>query len=372
MMRQKNLGIIFSNVHDDMLGMLTQNRCTGSIPYGGRYRLIDFALSNMVNCNVGEVGIITKSNYQSLMDHVGNGKEWDLARKIGGLRILPPFNNQNSSIYRGRIDALLAAMGFIQRSTAQYVIIADSDVIANIDYNEMIAEHKDSGADITLAYVKEKAPCDFAEKAVTFGIEGKRIVDMQINDICTTVHNRYLDIAIMERNLLVKMVGQLSSRNFYSFSRDFLLANVNKMIINAYEFTGYYAKVSSLKKYYAANMELLAQDVRDELFTKKRPIYTKVRDEVPVVYGLEASVSNSIFADGCTINGTVENSIIFRGVTVEKGAKVKNSIIMQGTKIGRGASIDNIISDKNVMITDHRILTGSESYPILISKGSII
>lgn len=365
-------GIVFSNVHDEMLGMLTQNRCTGSIPYGGRYRLVDFALSNMVNCGIEEVGIITKSNYQSLMDHVGNGKEWDLARKIGGLRILPPFNNTNSGLYRGRVDALLAAVGYIKHSKSEYIIIADSDVVSNIDYSDMIKQHMDSGADITLGYTKEDTPCVSAERAVTLGLNGNAVVDMQIHDTSNTQHNRYLDIAIMGRDLLLRLINQLSSRNLYSFTKDLLQANIGKLAINAFEFKCYVKKISSMKIYFESSMDLLNSNYRGELFTKERPIYTKVRDEVPVVYGLESYVKNSIIADGCTVNGIVENSIIFRGVTIEKGATVRNSIVMQGTKVGRSASLSHIISDKNVVITDGRSLMGTDSYPVLISKATVV
>ena len=373
MRENATLGIIFSNVHDEQLGVLTEKRTTGSVPFGGRYRLIDFTLSNMVNSGVEDVGIIAKSNYQSLMDHVGNGKDWDLARKRGGLRILPPFGHANSGIYRGRLEALFGAMSFIRHSLSEYVIIADGSLIANMDYEKILAYHEETGADITVVYQKETLNGEIVPDTALLDLdESGRVTGVRLGNQFHGEQNSYLDVCVMKKNLLERLVSDLSSRNLYSFSRDLLQGSVGTLHIQGYEFTGFARKVCSLKSFYASNMELLSQDVRKALFLKERPIYTKVRDEPPARYGLSASASNSFVADGAVIEGRVENSIIFRGAKIGKDAVVKNSIIMQGSTIGEGANLDYVITDKNVLIKDSRILMGFATYPVFIAKGSIV
>ena len=351
MRANKVMGIIFSNMHDSMLGELTERRTTGSVPFGGRYRLIDFVLSAMVNADIQDIGIITKSNYQSLMDHVGAGRAWDLARKVGGLVIIPPFASQTSGIYRGRLEALQGAISFIRHNNAKYVLLADCDTVANIDLRDMISEHIHTGAQITMM-------C--------------RRADVQPDTARDTTILTYMNGLLIEKTLLERLVNEGKGHDHYSLVRHAIQPALGKLNIKAYLFEGYAQRVSNMRSYFAASMELLDPKVRATLFPKDRPVYTKVRDQVPVKYGLSARVGNSLIADGCIINGDVQNCIIFRGAKIGKGAVLKNCIIMQDTYIGDNAHLEYVVTDKDVLIKDSRVLIGYETYPTYISKGSAI
>ncbi len=370
---KKILGIIFSNMHDEVLRELTERRTMASVPFGGRYRFIDFTLSSFVNSNIQSVGVITKSNYQSLMDHLGSGREWDLARKREGLFILPPFGNAGSGIYRGRIEALSGIMGFIKHSNARYVVLADCDMIYNIDIKDVLNAHIERQAEITVAYQKKLITTDNSrESTVVVCDNNARVQDVMLSPTIEGEHCVSINLMILEKSLLERLVSENMSRNLYSLEKDVLQARASSLRIYGYEYTGFCAKVDSMRDYYDANMLMLKKEVRDELFLPIRPVYTKVRDDMPVKYGLSSSVKNSLIADGCVIEGEVENSVLFRGVTVGKGAKVQNSIVMQDTVIGDQSVLNYCITDKDVTIKDNRTLMGYLSYPVFISKGSVV
>lgn len=365
------LGIVFSNMHDEMLGELTEHRTTGSIPFGGRYRLIDFMLSNMVNSGISDIGIVTKNNYQSLMDHLGSGRDWDLSRKRGGMCILPPFGHSSTGMYRGRLEALSGVMSYIRHSNAQYVMLSDTDIVANIDLDDVMEQHQKSGADITVVYKCAQFPKDAPKDIAILNLDDSgRVSDVLVNSHSTGKQNIYLNIAIMRKELLEHLAIEGTARNNPSFTGFVLQERSRVLKIMGYEFQGFSSKVINMKDFFKTNMDLLNPAVREQLFFSERPIYTKVRDEVPVKYGLDSVVRNSMIADGCIIDGYVENSIIFRGVKIAKGAVVKNSIIMQSGVVGENAKLDYVVTDKDVFIDSGRILTGFETYPIFIAKGS--
>ena len=370
---KKVLGIIFSNMHDEMLRELTERRTMGSVPFGGRYRFIDFTLSSFVNSSIESVGVITKSNYQSLMDHLGSGREWDLARKRDGLYILPPFGNAGSGIYRGRIEALAGVMGFIKHSDAKYVVLADCDTICNLEIKGILNAHIEKGAEITIVYQHKVLNHDNSRDATVLSCnENGRVKDVMINPNNETEGDVSLNVMVMEKALLERLVSENMSRNLYSMEKDILQARVDSLKIYGYQYTGYCAKIDSMRDYYDANMQMLKKEVRDQLFLKNAPIYTKVRDEMPAKYGLSSKVTNSLIADGCIIEGEVENSVLFRGVIVGKGAKISNSIIMQDTSVGEKSVLNYCITDKDVTIKDNRMLMGYLSYPVFISKASVV
>lgn len=371
MRENKVLGMIFSNMHDSMLGELTDRRTTGSVPFGGRYRLIDFVLSDMVQADITDIGIITKSNYQSLMDHVGAGRAWDLSRKRGGLALLPPFASKGSGHYRGRLEALHGVLGYIKHNNAKYVLIADCDMIARIDFRDMINTHIKSGAQVTMAYKNVEVRPEVARDATTLIVnpETMDVTDMLVNPDPKGTQNLYLNVLLMEKTLLERIVSEGASHDEFSLIRHVLQPAVGKLDIKGYEFTAFARKIAGMQSYFQANMELLRPEVREALFPTERPVFTKVRDDVPVKYGLSSKVSNSLIADGCVINGTVENSIIFRGAKIGKGAVIKNSIIMQDSYIGDNAHLEYLIADKDVLVSDSRTLIGYQTYPIYIAKG---
>jgi len=365
------LGLIFANMHDSTVDDMTKSRTMGSVLFGGRYRLIDFPLSNMVNSGISEVGVITKSNYQSLLDHLGSGREWDLSRKKGGLHILPPFGNTAAGIYRGRLEALSGAMGFLMHSPAEYVIMSDCDIVTNMDLKPILNAHIEKNADITVVCNKGVYSSEETKSSTVVATdENNQIFDVLINPNISGSCNVSLNIFVVKKDLLMEIVQDATCRSQYSFERDVLQAMTKKLNIFAYQYENYFSRIDGLKNYYNASIDLIDPEKSKQLFLPKKPIYTKVRDNAPCKYGINATVKGSLIADGCVIEGEVENSIIFRGVKIEKGAKVKNSIIMQDTVIGEKSDINFIITDKNVTIGSYRVLNGSEVYPLFVGKGA--
>ncbi len=368
------VGIVFSNIHDNNIPELVRVRSFGSIPFGGRYRLIDFPLSNMVNSGIDTVGIITKSNYQSLMDHVGSGKDWDLARKDGGLIILPPFGDTESdSLYNTRLEALKGITSFLFRADEEYVVMTDCDSVCRINYNDVLEYHIRNQADITLIYNKKVPVAGSIDYGTTFEVnkEGRIIGLNYKTPLDEKEANVFINVFIMKKSLLQNIVMDSISHNKKSFTNDIIASNLKSMKIMGYEHKGFYAGISSLQTYYDSNMAMLDSKVRNEIFGD-RSVFTKIRDSAPTKYGNSALVKNSMIADGCTIEGEVENSIIFRNVKVARGCKVKNSIIMQNTVLGEHCTLNCIITDKNVTIKDKVVLSGSENHPFYIGKGIMV
>lgn len=368
------MGIIFSNTHDASIQELTKIRTLGSVPFGGRYRMIDFPLSNMVNSGITKVAVIAKSNYLSLLDHLKSGREWDLLRKNGGLCVLPPFSRTGMGMYRGSLEALAGAKGYIEETMAKYIVLTDCDVIANVDYRTAVEAHEKSDAEVTAVYFEDVCDSEKLKNKTVYEIgDDNRINSILINPITSGAEkksNFAANMYIMNTKFLLDIINESSAKNLISFEIDILQHRVSKYIIKGYKYTGYYQQINTMLDYFNANMNMLETSNREQVFLSATPIYTKIRDEAPVKYGLESSVKNSLIADGCVIDGTVENCIIFRGVTIGKGAKVKNSIIMQDTIIGKKCEISYAITDKDVTVADYRSLQGSESYPVYINKGA--
>lgn len=366
------LGLIFASMHDSSVSELTKQRTMGSIPFGGRYRLIDFPLSNMVNSGVPEVGVITKSNYGSLLDHLGSGREWDLSRKKGGLHLLPPYS-QTGGIYKGRLDALNNIWSLVEHSSAKYVILSNCDVVTTINFNPVLKQHIETKADITLIYSKGLYDCEKNHCATILEIDSEnRVKDVleepQISGEC----NLWLDMFIISKEFLKKIVFDAASRNQYSFTKEILQGKKSEYKIMGYEHNAFFTRIDSIQSFYNSNMTLLETEKRNAVFKKKMPVYTKIGDNGPVKYGLDSNIKNSLIADGCIIEGTVENSILFRGVKVGKGSVVKDSILFQGTVVKKKCNITSIITDKNVEISSEKVLTGSQTYPLYINKNGKI
>ena len=373
-------GIIFSNLHDKNIPELTLKRTMASVPYAGRYRLIDFALSNMVNSGITSVSVITHYNYQSLMDHIGAGKDWDLARRSGGIKILPPYMtayaNQSNALYNSRMEALKSVNYSVSRFTSDYVVLSDCDVICNVDLNDMINDHIKNKADITIAIKRVLLNPGSASRNVIVDSDAEgRLID--VNPYPTNVtgyRDINLNILVINREYLQSIVVDAIAHGYSSFNRDILSRCAPRRNFRVYKYDGYFANIGSLSEYYSQSMELLGSpENRDAIFgIKNRPIYTKVRNSAPTRYASSSCVKNSLVADGCTIDGTVENSIIFRGVKISRGATVKNSILFQDTVIGENVFLNCVITDKNVVIRDGRILSGHETLPFFIEKGKMV
>ncbi len=373
-------GIIFSNIHDKNVTELTRKRTMASIPFACRYRLIDFALSNMVNSGITNIDVIAHYNYHSLMDHIGNGKNWDLARRNGGIKILPPYitayANATNALYTTRLEALKSVIHSIQHIQEDLIVLSDCDVICNIDIDALVKYHIENNADMTMV-VKNQAFVDLPpEKNVVIkSNENGRITDMI--SYPTDIYGSFdvaLNIWVIRKELLITMVNDSIAHGYTSMTRDIFAKSLDKLNMMIYRHTDFSANITSFNDYYTTSMSLLTDpEIRRSLFEiEERPVFTKVRNSPPTKYIGTPNVSNSLIADGCTIEGTVENSILFRGVKIGKGAVVKNSILFQDTVIGDNAYLNCMVTDKNTVIRDGRVLSGHETMPIYIEKGRMI
>lgn len=361
-MRSNNvLGVIFANTNDDKIPELTAKRTMGSIPFGCRYRLVDFMLSSMVNAGISSVVLITKHNFQSLSDHVGSGRYWDLSRKRGGLVILSPFSSLSNRLYKGKIDALYGGVEYFEKTFEDYVLIADSNLVTNFDVDRLIDFHSNNNADITVAYKRGVNSDHYVE------LEGKKVTNF-----AKSGDYAYLNILLIKKELLIKLVWEAHLYNYTDLVADILKRNINDYKICGFEVVEHVLMVDSIQSYFKANMSLLSRSIRDRIFNMENPIYTKLRDDMPSRYGFGSSVSDSMIADGCVIDGEVKNSIIFRGVKIEKGAKVENCILMQSTIVEKNTQLAYVISDKNVVFKGDRRLEGSKANPVIIGKGLIV
>ena len=365
------MGIIFSNIYDNNMGELTAMRTSASIPFGSRYRQVDFVLSNMANSGIKSIGIITKYNYQSLMDHLGNCEEWDL--KLGdGVRFLPPYATGHTGAYHGKLEALQTAMPVLERSDAEYVVLSDTTVLCAINFRLVVEEHIRSGCDIT---VIAKAGVANGEKlqhaAFKLGEDGE-IEDMAVDYRAPEDYLVGMSMFVIARKKLIEIIRESVPRGKYHLERDYLLPQYNegKLKIHVYPFHNVVMFNDSTVEYYKNSMRLLDEDVRHGLYRSEVPIYTKVRDDMPAKYGLNSYATNCLVADGCVIDGEVENCVLFRGVKIGKGAKVRNCVIMQDTVIGANSRLDYVVADKNVEIEENRTLMGYQTYPVYIAKES--
>ena len=373
------LGIIFPNSYDDQISALCNERLMASIPLASRYRMIDFILSSMVNCGIDNISIIVRKNYRSLMRHLGAGREWDLTRKNGGLNIVPPFAEKTVKVYNGRVEALASIVDFLKSQREKYVVIADSNIVANYNFNAMLDAHIASGADVTIAYKVEEIPTNFMnlqpnmskDLYYTLQLEDDRVVDIHTNSKENGDQNFSMNIYMIERELLIEQIQNAYARGYVYFERDVLSTQLNKLKVYGYKYEGYTARITDIESYYTENTKLLDDKNLDALF-EPSPIYTKIRDDNPTRYIGDSKVKNTMVADGCVIEGEVENCILFRGVKIGKGAVVKNSIIMQDTTIRDNAQIDYVITDKEVTVSEGRSLKGSRSFPVFVPAYKII
>ncbi len=367
---KKVLGIVFANIHEEALDSLTAMRTMGSVPFCSRFRLIDFPLSNMVDSGIAKIGVVTNANFQSLMDHVGTGKPWDLSRKTDGLYLLPPFSIGSATMWGNRIDAIYGNMNFLRQSNQDYVLMSDCNHVVSADYRELFDAHEESGADITILGVRGKTPKNIGSVLTFDKVEKNgRITEMSLDKKTDDEVFYSCNIMIMKKYLLESLVTTAHSKNEISYQRSIIMANIKNLKIHAFDATdSFVGTIDSIQSYYDISMSVLERENRKKLF--KHPISTKERDDMPTLYGPDSSLKNSLVADGCIIEGKVENCIIFKGVKIGKDTVVKDSILMQDTIIGSNAKISCIISDKNVDIKDGVELAGAKTFPICLTKNT--
>jgi glucose-1-phosphate adenylyltransferase len=351
---------------------LSNLRTMGSVPFGSRYRLIDFPLSSMVNSGIYKVGVITKSNYRSLMDHLAMGKPWDLSRKHEGMVLLPPFSAGGVAGNQTRMEGLSGALAFLMNSKEEYVIMSDCHVVCNLDYRALAQRHQESGADITIAAGFGTAPKLNCMRFQTNPAQGDRITEISIGREATPETLYSLNIFVLRKALLERLVHEAISLNRSDFERDILQRHVASLRMHTAKISEFAQVIDSLQSYYDVSMALLQAPNRTALFNAKRPVLTKVQDDMPTIYGLRSRARNCLVADGCQIEGEAENCVIFRNVRVERGARVKNCILMQGTYVSADVTLESVITDKGVMIKPGKTLIGAENYPVYLGKNIVV
>lgn len=366
------LGIIFPNAYDNLIPEMVTDRTMASIPFGGRYRLVDFILSSMVNSGISNVSLVVKQNYHSLMDHLGTGREWDLSRKRGGLNLVPPYAEAGVKMYRGRVEALASIVDFLEDQKEEFVIMCDSNIAFNFDFKKLIEAHISTGADVTVMYEKRPIPQGLVNDNFTLRMQEGRVNELLSNDYRPGAQNLSMNVYIIQREALITMIRDATIRGLVYFEKDILARNLELLNVQGYEYAGYTARIADRKTYFDENMRLLEQANLDALFDEDLPVYTKVHDNAPTRYAMDSQVKNSLVADGCIIEGEVENCVLFRGVRVKKGAKVKNCVLMQNTIVEPGAEAEYVVTDKNVKLTTDKKLSGTETFPIYVAKGHTV
>ncbi len=364
------LGLVNIQEDNSLIRELTASRAVELVPFAGRYRLVDFTLSSMVNSGIGHVGIMLPDRPRSVLDHVRSGKEWDLSRRHEGLFYLPSVKVERES-REGDLKNFYANADFFEHSAQKYILLTSGSFIYNIDFDELMKFHEDSGADISLMYHIEKGENTGKNAVIETAGDGK-VEDIAEKPAVYDGSKMSLGVYLMEKRVFVDIVRNAYEHGGNDFLVDGIIKNAGKYKLFAKEHDGYVAHVESMSAYYKSSMDLLRYEVWQELFMGKNPIFTKVKDEVPVQYKEESEVKNALIANGCVVYGSVENSILFRGVKVGKGVKIKNSVIMENCDLKDGALIENVICDKNVIVSKDKWLKGAPNYPLIVTKNVTI
>ena len=367
------MGIIFAN--DATLGALTANRTMASLPFGGRYRQVDFALSNLAGAGVRHVGIVTRHHYQSLINHVGSGEEWGLELEEGGLEYLTPYATSKTDNYRGKLESLHSAMAFLETGPEdELVVMIDSAILSNIDLNKILTSHVESGRDVTIV-TKAGIADGIKQLDLAIKLDSKgEVADMTVDYPAPADYQASMDIFVLSKKYLIRQVREHIAHSLYHMDRDLVLGQwqKNAISINIYSFEGVALFNESIEEYFHHSLSLTQKEVRRDLFAGNHPVYTKVRDRVPTYYGDGCSISSCIAADGCMLEGEVSNCVLFRNVVIRPGAKLENCVIMNDAVIGEGALLKNVILDKDVVISPCTQLIGTENNPIIIKRGELV
>ena len=361
-------GIVYAYHSSPELGDLTRSRTNASLPFAGRYRLIDFALSSLSNAGVRDVGVVMQRDFQSLLDHVAGGKAWDISRRRGGLKLLPPFGTHHVGEYAGTAESLNAVMGYVRNIPQEHIVLIPADVLCNVDVAALVEQHVKSGCGITAVCTRSNP--DAVHYRLTQKADGK-VEKVLFRQKGAGEGVAAMELYVVRKETLLELLDHCEAENRFHFHKDCLaryLEQGGDMDVFMHE--GYTVRINSVGDYYEANMAMLKEGPRADLFPQDRPVRTKERSDVSTYYSETAKVENSLIADGCFIEGTVKNCVLFRGVRVEPGAVLENSIVMQDTVVGAGASVKYIISDKDVEIAPYATLTGGEKLPLVIPKGS--
>ncbi len=367
------LGLILAGGRGEKLGVLVEKRASAAMPIFGKYRAIDFTLSNMVNSGIVKVGVLTQYNPRSLMDHLGSGKEWDLDRKNGGLFILQPYVSPEGNLwYRGTADAIYQNMTLLRRGEEDFVLIGSGDHIYKIDFTDVFRFHIQKGADITLVVKDLDDSYDLTQYGIVELDESDRIISVEEKPEKPKTKTAFLGVYFVNKYLLMDLLYSFVPYGGVDLLLDIVIPNLKKLKIYAYKFNGYWRNIKKgVGEYYKTNMDILKSEIREELFYRNGKVYTKLKDLPPPKFSGTASVENSLISDGAIITGSVRNSVIFRGVKVKAGAVVENSIVMEGTVVEEGAVVYNAVIDKNSVVREEKKVIG-ENEILVFEKRTVI
>lgn len=367
---EKCIGVIsVNNSVDNKFGSLCRHRPPYMLPIGGRYRLIDFAISNLVNHGVRNIAIYTGDKIRSTMDHLGDGKPWDLNKRFSGLFLFPPVYDERYKLPYSDIAQYHSTEIFFEQVKEKYVFIANPLIIAKLNISQAFKYFLESGADITMVYNKRYDPFGEFINVENMHIDKEgRLIDIGMNLGTQKSFNHYLEMLFMKKDLFLEIIRETIESGEAHYFKEALLARKDRYKINTYEFKGHVDYIRDIKTYYEANFNLLKKDVSMELFFEGGTIYTKTKDEPSTLYKETANVQNSLIANGCVIEGNVDSSIIFRGVKIGKNAIVKNSILMQKSVVEDGAIIVNSILDKQAKVRKGASIAGSPLMPYVVEK----
>ena len=364
------IGIILAGGNSHRMKELSQKRAVGAMPIAGSYRAIDFALSNMSNSHIQKVAVFTQYNARSLNEHLSSSKWWDFGRKQGGLFVFTPtITAENSLWFRGTADAIYQNLDFLKASHEPYVVIASSDCVYKLDYNKVLEYHIEKKADITVV-CKEMPSGVNVERYGTIKMnEECRIEEFEEKPIVAKSNTISCGIYVIRRRLLIEMIEKCAEEDRYDFVRDLLIRYKDQKRIYGYKIKEYWKNIATVDDYFTANMDFLKPEVRDYFFRQYPDIYSKVDDLPPAKFNVGANVSNSLVSSGTIVNGTVENSVIFRKTFIGNNCTIKNSIILNDVYIGDNTYIENCIVESHGTIRANSYHKGENGIEIVMEDN---
>ncbi|MBQ2642660.1 MAG: glucose-1-phosphate adenylyltransferase subunit GlgD [Eubacterium sp.] len=344
------VGIILAGGSNTKMDVLSQKRAVGALPIAGSYRAIDFVLSNMTNSHIQRVAVLTQYNAWSLNEHLSSSKWWDFGRKQGGLFVFTPsITADNGFWYRGTADAIGQNLSFLKRCHEPYVIIASGDGIYKLDYNDVLEQHVQSGADMTIVCKEMAEDADVSSYGVITTDETGRVTDFEEKPLQSDSRLVSTGIYVIRRRLLIQLIEKCIEQDQFDFVSDIIMRR-NQKKIQVYKLDSYWQNVASIEKYYEVNMDFLKKDVRDFFFRQYPDIYSKVEDLPPAKYNPGSDISNSLISSGCIVNGKIENSVVFKQAYIGNNCVIKNSIILNDVYIGDNSVIENCIVESHSTI----------------------
>ena len=365
------IGIVLAGGNSKRMKELSNKRAIAAMPVAGSFRSVDFVLSNMSNSHIQSVAVLTQYNSRSLNEHLSSSKWWDFGRKQGGMYVFTPtITAEHSDWYRGTADALYQNLDFLKKSHEPYVVIAGGDCIYKLDYHKVLEYHIEKKCDITIV-CKDVGP---EEDTTRFGLvktnEEGRIIDFEEKPMLATSNTISCGIYVIRRRQLIELLERCAAEDRYDFVTDILVRYKNLKRIYAYKLDSYWSNIASVDSYYKTNMDFLKPEVRHYFFREYPEIYSKVDDLPPAKYNPGAEVKNSLVSSGCILNGTVENSVLFKKVYIGNNCVIKNSIILNDVYIGDNTVIENCIVESRDTIRANTTHIGApDNVKIVIEKN---